>query len=201
MAYASLMSGICLAQTGLGAVHGLASPLGAFFPIPHGVVCGTLVASATACNIAALEARDPDNPALPKYAEIGRRFAMQKGLNGPEARRFLVDTLRRWEVRTRAAAPRGLRHRRGRSAAHRRRQPRWQHEDQSARRSATRNSRIFSLPGSEIHANRVARNQRPVRPSSVSVPSSLRHPRLLASPKLPRIKAADRRSIAAARSR
>lgn len=98
MAYASLLSGICLAQTGLGAVHGLASPLGAFFPIPHGVVCGTLLASATASNIAALEAREPDNPALPKYAEIGRRFAMQKGLNGPDARRFLVDTLRQWEL-------------------------------------------------------------------------------------------------------
>ncbi|MEF8768282.1 iron-containing alcohol dehydrogenase [Candidatus Accumulibacter contiguus] len=98
MAYASLLSGICLAQTGLGSVHGLASPLGAFFPIPHGVVCGTLVASATARNITALEAREPDNPALPKYAEVGRRFAMQKGLNGPDARRFLVDTLRRWEL-------------------------------------------------------------------------------------------------------
>ncbi|MBL0167764.1 MAG: iron-containing alcohol dehydrogenase [Propionivibrio sp.] len=97
MAYASLASGICLAQAGLGAVHGLASPLGAFFPIPHGVVCGTLVASATESNIAALEARDPGNPALPKYAEIGRRFAMQKGLDGPDARRFLVACLRRWE--------------------------------------------------------------------------------------------------------
>lgn len=98
MAYASLGSGICLAQAGLGAVHGLASPLGALFPIPHGVVCGTLVASATASNIAALEARDPDNPALPKYAEIGRRFAMKKGLDGPDARRFLVEVLRNWEV-------------------------------------------------------------------------------------------------------
>ena len=98
MAYASLMSGICLAQTGLGAVHGLASPLGAFFPIPHGVVCGTLVAAATASNIAALEARAPEHPALPKYGEIGRRFAMQKGLSGPDARAFLVDSLRRWEV-------------------------------------------------------------------------------------------------------
>ena len=97
MAYASLTSGICLAQAGLGAVHGLASPLGAFFPIPHGVVCGTLVASATASNIAALEARAADSPALPKYAEIGRRFAMQKGLNGPDARRFLIDALRDWE--------------------------------------------------------------------------------------------------------
>ena len=97
MAYASLNSGICLAQAGLGAVHGLASPLGAFFPIPHGVVCGTLVASATASNIAALEARAADSAALPKYAEIGRRFAMQKGLNGPDARRFLVEALRDWE--------------------------------------------------------------------------------------------------------
>ena len=97
MAYASLMSGICLAQTGLGSVHGLAAPLGAFFPIPHGVACGTLVATATAVNIAAMEAREPDNPALPKYAEIGRRFAMQKGLNGKEARSFLVTTLQQWE--------------------------------------------------------------------------------------------------------
>jgi len=51
LAYAALLSGINLAQTGLGSVHGLASPLGAFFPMPHGVVCGTLVAEATAINI------------------------------------------------------------------------------------------------------------------------------------------------------
>jgi alcohol dehydrogenase len=97
MAYASLLSGICLAQTGLGAVHGLAAPLGAFFPIPHGVACGTLVATTTATNIAALKARAPDSPALPKYAEIGRRFAMKKGLGGDAARDFLVATLRDWE--------------------------------------------------------------------------------------------------------
>ncbi|MEW6292383.1 MAG: iron-containing alcohol dehydrogenase [Pseudomonadota bacterium] len=97
MAYASLLSGICLAQTGLGSVHGLAAPLGAFFPIPHGVACGTLVATATAVNIEALKSRLPDSPALPKYAEIGRRFAMQKGLNGDDARTYLVDTLRQWE--------------------------------------------------------------------------------------------------------
>ncbi len=97
MAYASLLSGICLAQTGLGSVHGLAAPLGAFFPIPHGVACGTLVASATRINIEALEARLPDSPALPKYAEIGRRFAMQKGLNGADARHYLLEELARWQ--------------------------------------------------------------------------------------------------------
>jgi alcohol dehydrogenase len=97
MAYASLLSGICLAQTGLGSVHGLAAPLGAFFPIPHGVACGTLVAGATRINIEALGERLPDSPALPKYAEIGRRFAMQKGLNGTDARQYLVDELSRWQ--------------------------------------------------------------------------------------------------------
>lgn len=97
MAYAAFLSGVCLANAGLGAVHGLASPLGAFFPIPHGVVCGTLLYEVTRANIAALEARAPDSPALPKYAEIGRRFAMQKGLNGHAARRFLLTTLARWQ--------------------------------------------------------------------------------------------------------
>lgn len=72
MAYASLMSGICLAQTGLGSVHGLAAPLGAFFPIPHGVACGTLLAAATRVNLAALRARDPQSPALVKYEEVRR---------------------------------------------------------------------------------------------------------------------------------
>jgi alcohol dehydrogenase class IV len=74
MAYASLMSGICLAQTGLGSVHGLASPLGAFFPIPHGVVCGTLLATATAVNLEALRAREPASPARAKYEELRRLF-------------------------------------------------------------------------------------------------------------------------------
>jgi len=72
MAYASLVSGICLAQTGLGSVHGLAAPLGAFFPIPHGVACGTLLAAATHVNIEALRARDPQGAALAKYDEVRR---------------------------------------------------------------------------------------------------------------------------------
>lgn len=72
MAYAALISGITLAQAGLGSVHGLASPLGAFYPIPHGVVCGTLLAAATEINIHTLRMRVPESPALPKYAQIGR---------------------------------------------------------------------------------------------------------------------------------
>jgi alcohol dehydrogenase class IV len=72
MAYAALCSGISLAQAGLGAVHGLASPLGAQFPIPHGVACGATLAATTRTNIAALEKRDSEGVALRRYAEVAR---------------------------------------------------------------------------------------------------------------------------------
>jgi alcohol dehydrogenase len=97
MAYASLISGICLAQAGLGSVHGLAAPLGAFFSIAHGVACGTLLATATAVNMEAMWARDTDNPAMLKYADIGRRFAMKTDLSDRQARQVLLDTLGDWE--------------------------------------------------------------------------------------------------------
>ena len=96
IAYGSLQSGICLAQTGLGSVHGLASPLGAFFPIPHGVVCGTLVAEASALNIQPLRERDPDSPALAKYARVG---ALLAGVDAAEGADALVQALREWSER------------------------------------------------------------------------------------------------------
>ena len=99
MAYAALLSGITLAQVGLGSVHGLASPLGAFFPIPHGVVCGTLVASATGMNIRALRARAPQSPALAKYADVGRLFSRQPQLPTEQAQDTLVQILADWTER------------------------------------------------------------------------------------------------------
>lgn len=112
MAYAALLSGICLAQTGLGVVHGLASPLGALFPIPHGFACGAALVAGVEANIRALETRQPDHPALRRYATIGRLLAgLPEEPSGPApagaapaagaledaaARLGLVDTLRRW---------------------------------------------------------------------------------------------------------
>ncbi len=100
IAYASLMSGIALAQAGLGSVHGLASPLGAYFPIPHGVVCGTLVAEATAVNIKALRERAPRAEALKKYAAVGRLFA-RTSINERSDPDALTELLRSWVDRLR----------------------------------------------------------------------------------------------------
>jgi alcohol dehydrogenase len=99
MAYAAFLSGITLAQVGLGSVHGLASPLGAFFPVPHGVVCGTLVAAATEVNIRALRERAPGHPALGKYAAVGRLLTRQAGLDDSAAIDGLLEILKDWTRR------------------------------------------------------------------------------------------------------
>lgn len=99
MALAALLSGICLAQAGLGSVHGLAQPLGAFFPIPHGVICGTLVAAATRVNLEVMQDREPANPALAKYAEAGRLLAGMPQAGEEEARAALVSLLEDWTRR------------------------------------------------------------------------------------------------------
>jgi alcohol dehydrogenase len=96
MALASLLSGICLAQAGLGAVHGLAQPLGSLFPIPHGVVCGTLVAAATEINIEVMQERDPQNRALAKYGEVGRLFWSDPDADEQTKHMALVEALRFW---------------------------------------------------------------------------------------------------------
>lgn len=99
MAYAALLSGITLAQVGLGSVHGLAAPLGAFFPMPHGVVCGTLVAACTAKNIEVLQQRMPESPALVRYAQAGRLLVNQPDMNEAQARAALVELLENWTSR------------------------------------------------------------------------------------------------------
>lgn len=96
MAYAALLSGITLAQVGLGSVHGLAAPLGAFFPIPHGVACGTLLAAATGINIEALREREPDNIALDKYARLGALLTGRNYRNRENAWEALIKLLTRW---------------------------------------------------------------------------------------------------------
>lgn len=98
LAYAALMSGITLAQAGLGSVHGLAAPLGAFFPIPHGLVCGTLLAEATHVNIRALRTRHPQHPALHRYARVGRLLGGASLAEAADdaAADGLISLLRQW---------------------------------------------------------------------------------------------------------
>jgi alcohol dehydrogenase class IV len=72
MSLASLFGGLALANAGLGAVHGLAAPLGGAFPIPHGVICARLLPNVMRANLKALTARAEESHSLPRFREISR---------------------------------------------------------------------------------------------------------------------------------
>lgn len=72
MALASLFGGLALANSGLGAVHGFAGPIGGMFPAPHGAVCAALLPHVMRANVAALTERAENDAVLERYREIGQ---------------------------------------------------------------------------------------------------------------------------------
>ncbi len=72
LALASLCGGLALANAGLGAVHGLAGPVGGAFPAPHGAVCAALLPHVITANLQAARARLPESPALARYVDVAR---------------------------------------------------------------------------------------------------------------------------------
>jgi len=79
MSYAALNSGICLANAGLGTVHGFASVIGGKYDISHGLLCGTLMASSNRIIVRELRRISTTGPALEKYAELGKLFLDEEG--------------------------------------------------------------------------------------------------------------------------
>lgn len=70
MCFASLLSGLALANAGLGVVHGFASPLGGILGAPHGQLCAAVLPHGISVNIQALRERSPEHVALHRYREI-----------------------------------------------------------------------------------------------------------------------------------
>lgn len=89
MALAAYLSGVCLAAAGLGLVHGYASPLGAQYDIPHGVVCGLLLGPTVEHALRKESVPRGKMDHLAKYGEAARAL----GLASAEA---MVDQLYAW---------------------------------------------------------------------------------------------------------
>ncbi|OFY57832.1 MAG: hypothetical protein A2V50_04815 [Bacteroidetes bacterium RBG_19FT_COMBO_42_10] len=81
MSFAALTSGICLANAGLGVVHGFASSIGGLYNIPHGIICGTLMAVSNEMNVKKLRKGFGKPGTLGKYALLGELFLDEKGRN------------------------------------------------------------------------------------------------------------------------
>lgn len=102
LAMGAMLSGIALDNAGLGAVHGLASPIGAFFEIPHGVVCANLLPVITRLNIErAGRARRSDEHATDireRYAEVAGLLIDDDECDADDLPIYLDDQLYRLEI-------------------------------------------------------------------------------------------------------
>ncbi len=97
LSYGSYLSGLGLANAGLGTVHGFAGVIGGMCTMSHGNICGTLLAETTRHTINALNAQAPDHPALTKYAQAARLLALAApSSNLSLACSSLIDGLERW---------------------------------------------------------------------------------------------------------
>ena len=72
MSLTSLFGGLALANSGLGAAHGFAGPIGGMFPTPHGAICASLLPYVMSTNVRALRERMPDSEVLKRYREIAQ---------------------------------------------------------------------------------------------------------------------------------
>ena len=72
MAMASLFSGIALANSRLGAVHGFAAAAGGQCQVSHGLICASLLPHVVEMNIQALKKRTPDSYALKRFDDVAR---------------------------------------------------------------------------------------------------------------------------------
>jgi alcohol dehydrogenase class IV len=91
IAFAAYLSGITLANAGLGTVHGIAGPIGGLYPVPHGTACGTLLPAVMRKTVEELEKQEEERSpiALEKMDRLGQ-------LIGKGNRYLLLETLDQW---------------------------------------------------------------------------------------------------------
>ncbi len=100
MSLCSLLGGMALANAKLGAVHGLAAPLGGMTGGAHGEVCAAVLAAATEINVQALADRDPQNPALAKYRQASQILCGRDDATTEDGVAWLRETVSLLGVRT-----------------------------------------------------------------------------------------------------
>lgn len=93
MAWVSLCGGLALANAGLGAVHGLAGPLGGLTGAPHGAICGILLPHVLRANRRAAR----DARAVARLDQVSAWIGAALGRPGADmdqAARLLADWAR-----------------------------------------------------------------------------------------------------------
>lgn len=95
MSYAALVSGISLTKSGLGAVHGIAGPMGGLFPVPHGIACGKLLFPVMSFVIKKI-INENNLAAQKRFADIGNIFTDNTSGGDIYSCEQLLKVLNKW---------------------------------------------------------------------------------------------------------
>lgn len=98
LAFGAFLSGLALAHSGLGAVHGLAGPIGGRFQAPHGAVCAALLAPVWRANVETLRRAAPDHPALERYRQAARWLTGSTLASIEDGHRWITESVCGWSV-------------------------------------------------------------------------------------------------------
>ena len=78
MSYAAYVSGVALANAGLGTVHGIAGPMGGIYNIPHGAACGAITPYIMEEIVRGLKnAGEPGKLPLQKLSRAGKILSLK----------------------------------------------------------------------------------------------------------------------------
>jgi alcohol dehydrogenase class IV len=98
MALASLLGGLALANSKLGAVHGFAGPLGGMLRAPHGVICAKLLPYVMETNVKALQDRAADSPAVARYNELAQILTARADARANDGVTWIQDLCKTLQV-------------------------------------------------------------------------------------------------------
>ena len=95
MSYASMLSGLALANAKLGAVHGFAGPVGGMFNAPHGMLCARFLAPVMRANLRATQADARLSSLLPRFRFIAQALGGSANILPEDGIRW-VETACQW---------------------------------------------------------------------------------------------------------
>jgi alcohol dehydrogenase class IV len=94
LAFASMLSGMALANAGLGAIHGFAAPIGGSTHAPHGALCASLLPHVMRVNLDALRQRAPGSGALRKIDELAQLVTGNSRAAAEDGLQWMADLVR-----------------------------------------------------------------------------------------------------------
>ncbi len=97
MSMSAFLSGITLANSGLGVVHGFASSIGGLYNIPHGVICGTLLPAVMKASVDEIY-KNPDKYSLTanKFIKMSALFTTNSNESDMTKMSSFIDILYSW---------------------------------------------------------------------------------------------------------